>query len=92
MGKVEFISYNGKYPTLCYGVLVIKVDDKEYSLSGCLHSGGSVTSDSDWNFDVSTGPWEINESSLPVELQKHYEEIKKVVNANVEYGCCGGCI
>lgn len=32
MDNVEFISYDGKYPTLCSGMLVIKVLGKLYAL------------------------------------------------------------
>ncbi len=28
--KIEFISYTGKYPNLCSGVLTVKIDDIEY--------------------------------------------------------------
>ncbi len=31
MNKIEFISYNGRYPNLCSGKLVVKIDDKEVS-------------------------------------------------------------
>ncbi len=92
MSKVEFISYDGKYPTLCYGTLVIKIDGKKYSLKNCLTSGGSVTSDEDWNFTVNEGPWSIRESKLPDDLKRYYLEIEKAVNENVLEGCCGGCI
>ena len=29
--NIEFISYNGSYPNLCGGKLVVKIDDKEVS-------------------------------------------------------------
>ncbi len=92
MSKIEFISYDGKYPTLCYGILVIKVDNKEYSLSNCMSSGGGCTHDENWEFDVQTGSWSIHEDRLPEQIKKYRSEIEKVVNANVRYGCCGGCI
>lgn len=28
--KIEFISYTGKYPNLCSGVLTVKIDGKKY--------------------------------------------------------------
>ena len=37
---VEFISYDGKYPRLCGGTLVVRVNCKEYQLKSVLKSGG----------------------------------------------------
>lgn len=28
--KIEFVDYNGEYPTLCSGVLTVLIDGKEY--------------------------------------------------------------
>lgn len=88
---VEFVSYNGKYPNLCSGTLVIRVNRKEYAIS-YLCSGGSVSFDEDWNLTVEEGRWTIDEYYLPEEIKQYKEEIEDVVNDNVEYGCCGGCI
>ena len=38
---VEFVSYNGKYPNLCGGLLIIKVNGKKHELRFCLSSGGN---------------------------------------------------
>ena len=54
--------------------------------------GGSVTHDSDWNFDVSHSEWEIDVQELPEQFRELAAEIDAVFNENVEYGCCGGCI
>lgn len=37
---IEFVSYNGKFPNLCRGTLVIKVNGEEISLENYLISGG----------------------------------------------------
>jgi hypothetical protein len=54
--------------------------------------GGSVTHDSDWNFDVDHGEWEIDVQEIPEQFRELAAEIDAVFNENVEYGCCGGCI
>lgn len=38
---VEFVSYNGKFPNLCSGTLIIRVNGEEFTLEApCLCSGG----------------------------------------------------
>ncbi len=37
---VEFVSYNGGFPNLCRGTLVVKVNGEEVSLKNYLCSGG----------------------------------------------------
>jgi len=88
---VEFVSYDGKWPCLCMGTLTIKVDGKTYRLNHAMESGGCVWHDSDWNFEVEHGDWEVNLGEYP-ELEPYKEEITRVVNENVEQVCCGGCI
>ena len=90
--KFEFVSYDGDYPNLCSGTLVFKVDGKEYSFDHILESGGSVEFDENWNEHVSYGPWSIREYNLPDELKGFRKEITELVNDNVSFGCCGGCI
>ena len=92
MKKIEFVSYDGEFPNLCSGTLVIKVDGKEYSIKNALISGGNVWFDDDWNDYVSSGEWSVDSDELPDELKPYIDEITEVVNENVEWGCCGGCI
>lgn len=90
--RLKFISYDGKYPNLCSGTLVMELDGKKVHFpSYCLSSGGSVTFDSDWCEHVTQGKWTIKEfpDNFPEELKKY---ATKLVNRNVEYGCCGGCV
>lgn len=91
MTNIEFIKYDGKYPCLCSGTLGIKVNGKPYYLENALISGGSVSFDDDWNEMVITGPWSVDLHKFP-ELEQYKEEITKVVNENVSWGCCGGCV
>ena len=88
---VEFVSYDGKYPCLCYGTLIIKVDGKIYSFNDAMISGGHICKDEEWEMWAEQGPWKLNLEEHP-ELEPYEEEITRVVNENVEPGCCGGCI
>lgn len=38
-----------------------------------------------------TGPWRLNKSYLPEELYPYADEMLAKFNANVSFGCCGGC-
>lgn len=92
---VEFISYNGEYPNLCRGLLVIKVNGKLYELRNCLYSCGKCYFDDDGNDIVTQGDWEMSEYNFEKyypELMPFKEEIENVVNDNVQKGCCGGCL
>ena len=55
-------------------------------------SGGSVSHDDDWNWDVQTDEWEIDVDALPEQFWDVADEIDQIINANIPYGCCGGCI
>ena len=52
---VEFVSYNGKFPNLCRGTLVIKVNGEEISLENYLISGGQCWFDKDRADHVESG-------------------------------------
>ena len=97
MRKIEFVSYDGKYPNLCSGVLTLKVDGEEYSWNHCLGSGGRIEHDGNWNdIQIHTGPWEVHLDYDDLHHLNFTEEeinlITDLVNENVEPGCCGGCI
>ena len=88
---VEFVSYDGRWPCLCSGALIIKVNGKTYSFRNAMVSGGRICNNSDWDMWSEQGDWEIDLEEHP-ELEQYKEEITRVVNENVERGCCGGCI
>ena len=110
---IEFISYNGSYPALCHGKLVVKIDGREVSFGKTKkfwgwekdeeladyprfwRSGGGVGFDEDW-IEFVDGPcdWEITGSKkdYPPEIWKILPDILRVMNENVEGGCCGGCV
>ena len=86
------IKYDGAYPNLCGGNLVVTIDDKEYQFPNyCLSSGGAVWFDDNWSAHVDSGEWSISEwpKGFPEDLKWAVED---AVNAQVEHGCCGGCI
>jgi hypothetical protein len=87
--RVEFVSYGGDYPCLCVGTLVLAIDGELVSLENCLSSGGSVTFDDDWNEEITEGEWSVD---VPEEYEHLKDEITSLVNSNVPFGCCGGCI
>ncbi len=85
----KFISYNGAYPCLCFGTLIIEAVGERYELEDILQSGGSVSFDEDLKAIVTQGEWVIRERNLPNEPKSLKWEIEDVVNENVPYGCCG---
>ena len=90
---VEYVSYDGEWPNLCSGSLVIKVNGEEYALPRyILKSGGQVSFDKDWSANVTEGSWSINDRSLPDELKPYWYEIQEIANYNIPWGCCGGCV
>jgi hypothetical protein len=90
MGAVEFVSYDGRYPNLCAGELVVRVYGATWTIHR-LSSGGSVTFDKEWNENVSDGDWSIEEwpDGFPEEAKK---DVVDLVNEKVTHGCCGGCV
>jgi len=92
MRELKFISYNGEYPNLCSGELVMELDGKKITFaSHSLCSGGNVSFDENWSEEVTSGPWSIGEfpKGFPKELEGKAEDL---VNENVSLGCCGGCV
>ena len=91
MSKIEFIAYDGGYPNLCRGNLILKIDGDLVVFKNVLESGGQVGFDENWEEYVVPADWSVNLSLYP-EYEKYEEEITRLVNANVRKGCCGGCI
>lgn len=102
---VEFVSYNGRYPNLCRGVLTLKIDGKEVTFGydynnhkKCDYedfwvSGGECGFSNGYSESYTYGgEWEIDVNSLPEEYKKYASEIDMVFNENVQHGCCGGCL
>ena len=89
---LKFISYDGAYPNLCSGTLIMELDGKKIKFPQfCLQSGGSAGCDSSGEEYISYGPWTIGDfpKGFPKELE---QEAENLVNENIKEGCCGGCI
>jgi len=87
---VEFVSYDGRYPNLCRGKLILKIDGKTVPMPKyCMNSGGTTYFDSKGGEHISKGLWSID---VPQQFLKYKDEIEECVNNNVPLGCCGGCI
>ena len=59
-------------------------------------SGGTIKSNgSGWKMWAEKGKWELSAYSnedYPKEILDILDDLIKVFNENVPYGCCGGCI
>lgn len=91
MRKIE-IQYDGKYPNLCSGHLVVTIDGVVWDFGKyCLSSGGCAYFTGDWEDVVEQGEWSITDypEGFPEELKK---AVLKKVNEDIPWGCCGGCL
>lgn len=86
---VRFVSYSGEFPCLCFGVLKIEVDGKVLELENALVSNGACGVTDDGEDYWITAKWSVD---LPEQLKPYEKEITALVNENVAWGCCGGCI
>lgn len=88
------IHYDGKWPNYCRGNLTVLVDDKKYDFGKALISGGSVGFADDYASSfITKGSWRIKEESYPKDFPEELkEELLKVINEELNPGCCGGCL
>ena len=96
---VKFVNYTGSYPNLCSGILTLEIDGLEYTFGWeynkpidfrpFWYSGGGITNNYESTYG---GEWKIDVNNLPEQFRKYAQEIDRVFNENVEWGCCGGCI
>ena len=97
---VEFVSYSGKYPCYCSGVLTLRIGEKEYRFGHSYYNPENYedfwVSGGHGNVDRYENPvkadWIFYKEALPKELQDRAEEIFYVFRENVAPGCCGGCL
>lgn len=95
---VEFVSYSGRYPNLCSGVLILRIDDEEVSFGGSddyeqfWDTDGQCYFATDWEPILVLGEWHVECDELPEQYRKYWQEIQDVMNDNIPRGCCGGCL
>ncbi len=93
VSHVKFISYTGKYPNLCGGKLTLEIDGDTAIFGSKRHEDAQY--EPFWHTSVmspnETGEWETDVCLLPEQFRKYALEIDKVLNENMEHGCCGGC-
>jgi len=87
------IKYDGEFPNLCSGELIVTIDKKEWLFpTSCLSSGGenNVSFDDDGAKHMGIGPWSIVKypKGFP---NKFKSAVEDAVNKSIPYGCCGAC-
>ena len=90
--KLTFVSYDGEYPNLCRGILILNLNGVDIKFPKCcLNSGGSVSFNKNYSEEVTNGPWSFDmwPKGFPKNLKN---KAVKLVNKNVLMGCCGGCV
>ena len=86
------IEYDGAYPNLCSGTLIVTINGKRWKFPPfCLSSGGTVWFDDEWSEHVESGPWAVSDwpAGFPDRQKKAVED---AVNEKIPEGCCGGCV
>lgn len=86
------IHYDGKYPNLCSGKLVITIDNVRWVFpDGCLQTGGCVSFSKDRDENITTGPWSITQWAEGFPEEKK-QDVLDEINCCIPHGCCGGCV
>lgn len=86
------IMYDGGFPNLCSGNLLVTVNGVRWNFPRyCLSSGGNVWFTKHWEERISSGPWDVNEwpDDFPENLKW---EVLECINEEIPWGCCGGCV
>ena len=105
--NVKFVSYSGRYPNLCRGVLILIIDDEEVQFGHNYLDYDYKTNkfkdnnyDEFWssggglteNYTPYRGEWKIDVNEIPAKYRKYAKEIDNIFNTYVPKGCCGGCV
>jgi hypothetical protein len=88
--KILSYEYNGEYPSLCKGKLMVYIEDKKFEFKS-LKSSGSVQKTRK-GYKIIQGNWYIDQwpDNFPIELKEFL--IYKINNDGIiPKPCCGGC-
>jgi len=89
---IALVSYDGDWPNLCSGQLIVAINEKVYTFPrNALRSGGNVSFDENWSESVDQGEWGVSDwpEDYPEDLKEDTEEM---INTEIPHGCCGGCV
>jgi len=91
--RLKFKSYDGLSPNFCWGKLILNLDGLDITFpEHCLYFDGVCFDDNYNKIEKNDkGKWVITDfpENFPKELKERANEL---VNENMEWGCCGGCI
>lgn len=91
-GKETIFSDSGEYYS------IDEDNDKLIYKKNCYpkfwYSGGTIKSNGNWDMWPEKGEWELlyRNEDYPKEILNILDDLIKIFNENVPYGCCGGCI
>lgn len=100
MNHITFVSYTGKYPSLCAGTLTLIIDGETVTFGPSTsvekpmydrfwRSGGYTN----WvTEEVVRRGWCVCADDLPEQYRTYADEIQEVMDTNIPHGCCGGCL
>jgi len=85
------IDYNGEWPNLCSGNLIVTINGDKWELPDGIRSGGCVYFTEDWDEVVEEGDWCVDRwpEGFPENLK---DAVLDAINDHVPHGCCGGCV
>lgn len=95
MKDIQFVSYDGRWPNLCSGTLILSIDGKQHSFKYCLSSGGQCGFENgDYSKEyVTEGPWSFSNYNDDIKFtDNEIVVIEHLINDNIPFGCCGGCL
>ncbi len=105
--NIKFISYTGRYPNLCRGILTLEINgervsfglnsieekDKKIDYPPFWESGGECGFYNNYTESYThKSKWIINKEEFPDKYKKYFKEIEEIFNENIPWGCCGGCL